>query len=432
MDHHVNTAQQVARLPRKTFPQRATRPVAMMKSSIFRLALLAFVGIAVGRTVWADVPFHQRIDEMIAATAGDLPVAGRSNDAEFLRRIHLDLAGRIPSSEEAREFFHDESPDKRAKLIDQLLAGSDYPRHMSDRFHVMLMERIGENADWSKFLRTSLEANKPWDEMARAMLAPNRDDEDARGAAYFLTARLASRGAMTDVDVPGLTRDVGRLLAGKDLKCAQCHDHVSIDDYKQRDFQGLHAVFLNIKPDGGAKFPAVTEGLFAKKREFMSVFIQEPEETGPRAPGLGEIDIPVFAKGEEYAVPPDKKKRTPGTPKFSPLSALAKGLADGENVVFRRNIANRLWFLMLGRGVVHPLDAHHGDNPPSHPKLLDAMGTHFAARGFDVKWLLREIALSETYQRTSMLPEGQRPPPRDKFVLAHQKRISAEQLLWST
>jgi len=404
----------------------------MRRSVHLHLAVMLLAGVLLPRIVSAQQPLHERIDELVITSAGKLPIAPPSSDAEFVRRIFLDLAGRIPNRDEVRAFLADGSFDKREKLIDQLLAGPDYPRHMSEQFHIMLMERLGNDENWSKFLRTSFEKNLAWDEITQALIHADRENEEARGAAYFLTARLISEGAMADTDVPGLTRDVARLLAGKDLQCAQCHDHLSINDYKQQDFQGLHAIFLNIKEDRSVKFPAVSEGLMSKKHDFMSVFIQAPEQTGPRVPGMGEIELPTFAEGEEYLVPPDKKKRTPGVPKFSPLSTLAEKLTQADNKVFRENIANRLWFLMLGRGLVHPLDEHHSDNPPSHPKLLEELGQQFAEHHFDIPWLLKQIALSDTYQRTSVLADGQQPPPRDKFVLAHQKRISAEQLLWST
>lgn len=398
----------------------------------FRWATIAvFLLVVWSNPIHAEKPLHQRIDELIIAGAGDQG-APLSGDAEFLRRVYLDLAGRIPTRDEALAFLKDESPDKRARLIDRLLAGPEYPRRMTELFNVILMERRGENDEWTKFLRTAFESNKPWDQMARDLLHPDADNEEARGAAYFLTARLVSEGAMAAVDVPSLTRDVGRLLAGKDLQCAQCHDHLSIDDYKQKDFQGLHAIFMNIQARRDVQFPAVSEKLMAKKHEFMSVFIQEQEETGPVVPGKGEVEIEVFPEGEQFAVEPDKKKRIAGVPKFSPLSRLAEGLAAAENEVFTRNITNRLWFVMMGRGLVHPLDEHHSANPPSHPELLDVLASEFAAHKFDIKWLLREMALSETYQRTSVIPDGQESPPPEKFLLALEKRLSAEQLLWST
>lgn len=403
-----------------------------MKRTLVSLAALLLVSLA-GQAVAAGEaqPLHQQIDHWILAGAGDAQPAGRSGDAEFLRRLYLDLGGRIPTRDEAVAFLDDDSADKRTRLIDQLLASDLYPRRMTEAFHVMLMERRGDNPEWEQFLLDAFQKNRPWDEMARDLLRPDAENETTRGSAYFYTARLISEGAMADVDVPGLTRDVARLLAGKDLQCAQCHDHISIDDYKQRDFQGLHTIFLNIKQQRLA-FPAISEGVMTKKQEYMSVFIQTPEATGPVIPGGKELEILTFEKGEEYLVPPDKKTKTAGIPKFSPLGELAQQFAQAENREFTRNIANRLWFLMMGRGIVHPLDVHHSNNPPSHPELLDALAKEFAAHRFDIKWMLREIALSDAYQRTSVIAADAKPPAPERFLLAIEKRISAEQLLWST
>ncbi len=235
---------------------------------------------------------------------------------------------------------------------------------------MMLMERRGDNEEWSNFLRAAFEQNKPWHLMARAILNPDADDEELRGAAFFVTQRLVKEGAMAPVDVPGLTRDVGRLLAGVDLQCAQCHDHLTISHYSQQDFQGLHMIFENVQARRDVKFPALEEKLMQTKKEFKSVFEQVTLQTGPVVPGHGEVEIPTFKKGEEFLVPPDRKKRTPGVPKFSPLSELATGLAARENAVFIRNIVNRLWFSMMGRGLVEPLDLQHADNLPTHPELL--------------------------------------------------------------
>lgn len=379
----------------------------------------------------AGESLHGQIDRFIAAKAGDAPLAPQSDDAEFVRRIYLDLAGRIPTVGEAEGFFKNASSDRRAQLIDRLLAGPDYPRRMQDLFHAMLMERRGDNEHWAKFLRSAFEHNMPWDQMARAIIKADADDEKQPGAAYFLTARLVSEGAMAPVDVPGLTRDVGRLLAGVDLGCAQCHDHVSIDQYKQRDFQGLHMVFENVQTRRDVPYPAVAEKVMTAKKDFMSVFEMEDMQTAPRIPGGKEIEIVAFAKGEEYAVQPDRKTRAPGEPKFSPLRELASGLASAENELFCKNIANRLWFVMMGRGLVEPLDLHHGDNPPSHPEVLELLAREFATHRFDIKWMLRELALSQTYQRTSNVSTDETATRPAAYILANEKRLSAEQLFWS-
>jgi hypothetical protein len=375
---------------------------------------------------------HPQIDALIEARIDGGTVAPQSDDAEFLRRVYLDLAGRIPTAEDARRFLSDSAGDKRETLINDLLSGPDYPRRMRELFHAMLIERRGDNEEWTAFLRNAFEQNMPWHLMARAILKPDAEDEQLRGAAFFMTQRLVKEGAMAPVDVPGLTRDVGRLLAGVDLECAQCHDHLTVSDYEQRDFQGLHMIFENIKTRTDLKFPAVSEGLLAEKKEFKSVFEQVAMKTGPLIPGGTEVDIPAFEKGKEYFVAPDRRKRTPGLPRFSPLGSLSENLASPQNDLFTRNIVNRLWWLMMGRGLVEPLDLHHSENPPTHPELLDLLASEFAASGFNIRWLLRELALSKTYQRTTRLPyPSVAEQPAESYAVGLEKRLSAEQLFWS-
>ncbi len=374
----------------------------------------------------ADAPLHERIDALIAAGSPGETASPTADDAEFLRRVYLDLAGRIPSTSEAAGFLNDAAPEKRAGLIRALLNGPDYPRRMQELFHVMLMERLGEHAGWEAYLRASFAANKPWDQLVRELLSGKAADESTRGAVFFLSKRLEHYGE-NPVDYPALTRDVGRLFLGVDLRCAQCHDHLFINDYKQADFQGLHAFFQNVEL-GDAKTPTVVEKPTLKRLEYMSVFKKVARETGPRVPGLVEIEVPPIKPKEEYITPPDPKTKTPGVLKFSPLARLAEQLPSPENPAFARNAVNRLWFVMMGRGLVHPLDLTHGENPPSHPELLDLLANDFVAHKFDVRWLLEELALSHTYQRSSQLPDGRDEVQQDRFLTALEKRLSAEQL----
>lgn len=380
----------------------------------------------------AATPLHERIDELIAAKAGGT-VAPPAADAEFLRRVYLDLAGTIPTAGEARQFLSDASPDKRARLIDRLLDGPDYARRMADAFDVVLMERrTGTDANaaaWQAYLRASFAANKPWDRLAREILNPDADDPDTRAAALFYTRRLEKVG-QNPTDYPGLTRDIGRLFLGVDVKCAQCHNHIYIKDYKQRDFQGLFAFVGQTFIRTDVKYAAIGEKPLAAKVEYVSVFKPgEKAQTGPRLPfAAADVDVPTFAKGQEWDRPPDAKKNSPGVPKFRTLSLLAEQAARADNDPFKRNIANRLWFLMMGRGLVHPLDLAHKANPPSHPELLTLLADELAAGGFDIKAFLREMALSQTYQRSGVLPDGGADVPPESYRVAGLKRVSAEQL----
>lgn len=398
-----------------------------MPRATLSLALLLCVGVAN-----AAEPLHTQIDALVdaKAKADGVPLSAPADDSEFVRRAFLDFAGRIPTSDEAKAFFADTSADKRTKLIGKLLAGPEYAPRMADLFHVMLMERLGDNAEWTKYLKESFARNEKWDAMVRAMLRADPKDTAQPGASFWLAKRLENYG-QNPVDYSGLTRDVGRLFLGKNFQCCECHDHITVDDYKQGHFQGLHTFFKNTYLVNPAKM-TVGERPTTEKAPFASVFTKVQMATAPALPGLAMIEIPALAKGMEFSEPPDKKAGTPGVLKFSPLKEISERLPTKANADFTRNSANRMWFLLTGRGLVHPLDLHHSGNPPSHPELLDLLAKEFAARDFDIKWLLREIALTKTYARSSKLSADAKEAPHAKyFATALERRLTAEQLLQS-
>ena len=384
-----------------------------MRATLFSLFIILLV--ASPRSQATD-PLHIQIDRLVNARLSG-SIAPVTADHEFLRRVTLDLAGRIPTVEETRSFLNDDSSGKREALIDQLLSGPEYPVAMAGLFNVMLMERRGENEDWDRFLTTSFAANQPWNEIVRQILAPSADNEDARGAAWFYKRRLEKSGQQV-TDYAGLTRDVGRLFLGVDLQCAECHDHLMIEDYKQQEFQGLFTVYKNVSIRN-EKFPAINETAITEKLEFISVFGSEQQLTGPRIPFGQEFEIP----------PPSEQKPDRNTPpEFSSLKLIAANLPSQENTLFCRNSANRIWFALTGRGLVEPLDQFHSDNQATHPELLDLLATEFAAHSFDLKWLLKQIMLTQTYQRSSRMP-GQTKSQR--YGQACLRRLTADQQLAS-
>jgi len=351
----------------------------------------------------AQDPLHVRINQIVdKATLG--PRGEKADDLAFLRRIHLDLAGRIPSIDQARAFLADTTPDKRAKEIDRLLASPDYSRHMALVFDVMLMERRGNShvktAELRAWLRKAIEENKPYREIAAAFIDADGTPEKVREASAFFLERGGEPNLMT--------REIGRMFFGVDVQCAQCHDHPNIDDYLQTDYYGLFAFVSRtsvFRPD--AKKPALLAESPNGVASFKSVFTDRQAITGPRAPGAVEITEAFFAPGDEYTTRPAKNVR--GIPKVSRRAKLAELVGKGGNRYFDRNIANRLWAIMLGRGLVHPVDQHHSDNPPAIPELLDLISTEFAKSDYNVRFLFREIALTEIYQRSFQLPANLAP-----------------------
>lgn len=404
-------------------------PIVFRRISI----LSVFAWLAVGTTAYADDPnpLHERIDDLIQEPLQAV-VAGPASDAEFMRRLYLDLIGRIPSRTEASEFLNDASSNKRTLLIDRLMASDDFPDRLANVLDVMLMERMEGHDEWRAYLRAALKANRPWHVMAGEIASPDSENEATRGSAFFISKRLEKYG-QNPTDYPGLVRDFGRLFLGVDLQCAQCHDHLFVDDYKQADYQGLFAFFGPTSIRRDLTYPAIAEKLVTDKVAYKSVFIMADEQTGPRLPFREEIEVQTFPKGEEYSQPPDGKTRFPGKLKFSPLSELGKRLPD--HPLFRKNIANRLWWVMMGRGLVTPLDQHHRENPASHPDLLNLLGDELSVRDYDIRWFLRELALTRAYQRSSLIPE----PLQDAdangnlstYQIAIEKPLSTEQFLFS-
>lgn len=406
----------------------------MRKSTWPRLALTCACLCAVwltGRTVSAAGPLRTQVDALLTRQAAGKAFAAPATDAEFVRRVYLDFTGTIPTATETRAFLADKAADKRAKLIERLTASPKFAEQLAEAFNIQLMERNGANEEWRKFLTESFRANKPWDQLAREIISPDFKDEQLRGAGWFITRRLDKVGQQ-DTDYPGLTRDIGRLFLGLDLQCCQCHKHLTVKDYKQVDFNGLFFPIQNLKMQaagGDYKTAWVQEGLVTNKYEFVSVLSSVKGATGPRVPLGAEIEIPAYATKEEmWAVPPDPKTRKAGVPKFSPLRELATRLAAADNPQFARNLANRVWWQLMGRGLVEPLDLHHSENPASHPELFELLAKELVEHKFDVQWLVRELAQTQAYARSSVLPTSADQVPEHLFLAAKERPLAAEQL----
>ncbi|MFT7639662.1 MAG: hypothetical protein ACI9G1_001399, partial [Pirellulaceae bacterium] len=368
-----------------------------MRFSCVLAALLCLQFSALSEIGFADTPLNVTIDEHIMASlskSGITP-ADRCSDADFVRRIYLDLNGAIPSSDVTRKFLDDSDENKRAKLVDGLLQRDQFAQRMATVFDVMLMERRPDKYvttdEWRSYLSASFAANKPLNSLVREILGNDGVDDNLRPAAKFYLDRA--------VDKDTLVRDIGRLFLGVDLQCAQCHDHPNIDDYLHEHYYGLSVFVAGSKtfklPDG----KIVLEETVMREVEFASVF--DPDTTRKTGPRLlaALMKIPESTAGEEYIEKPSRSVRA--VPKFSLRTLLAEKLPSDETPEFARNMANRLWAMMTGRGIVHPLDMHHSANPPSHPELLAALAKNLAETNYDTKTFLREIALSATYQRSS-------------------------------
>ena len=314
---------------------------------------------------------------------------------------------------------------KRIQTIDQLLERPEHARHMQHVFDVTLMERLPTKhvkiEQWQDYLYRSFQENISWQQLTWDILSTTGAEPESRGPARFLLDR--------ELKPELVTRAIGRVFLGRDLQCAQCHDHPAIDDYPQQHYYGLVSFFSRAYL---FKDPKDKQSSIGEKAEgttkFTSVFTNEEATTFPRILNLPVIADPAADK-EPYLAKPDKNTR--GIPKYSRLQQLPEAITCADNIAYRQNIANRLWYLMMGRGLVEPLDMFHAANAPTHPELLNLIADDLQQHEYDMRYLLKQLALTKAYQRSSLT----KAPQEDtavRYTSAQMKPLSAEQLAWST
>jgi hypothetical protein len=317
--------------------------------------------------------------------------AAEADDAEFLRRATLDLTGRVPSWQRARAFLDDRDPDKRRKLVDELLAGPEYGRHAAAVWRDLLAppdDSAKPRPDTlSPWLAEQFNRNRGWDAIVRDLLTAEGPVQRTPQLGFVLAHADGLHPR------PELLADAtARLFLGVSLQCAQCHDH-PFARWKQADFWGLAAFFSHVRPDSPKGGPnlAIIEGEplpQAGREPPRGAALLVPGEKGPAAGKVVRARFPGGAElGEDVAEP------------FRPR--LADWLTARDNPYFARNAVNRLWARLFGRGLVEPLDGLGGDNSPANPALLDLLAREFADSGYDLKHLIRGLCLSRAYQRTS-------------------------------
>jgi hypothetical protein len=371
-------------------------------------------------------PLHELIDQLIAAGVSNFEERSSppSSDAEFLRRVYLDLTGRTPTSQQARKFLRSTAPDKRTKLIDSLLVSPEHVRHLQYVFDVMLMGRRPEKhitlQQWRGYLYEAFRKNTTWVQLTGEILTSDGEAEASRPAARFLLDR--------ELNAEVVAGDIGRIFLGRDLECATCHDHPEVGDYPQRHLFGIWA-FLNRSyffTDAESKITSLGERATGVVK-FTSVLTNRESATSPRILDSPAIEDPPLQE-DPYDAEPGKKTR--GIPKYSRRLQLASAIVSPDNRAYRLNIANRLWAMLIGRGLVEPVDMFHAANPPSHPELLELLADDLLEHGYDMRRMIREIMLSKTYQRSSKRITNEEFAAQQYYV-ALSKSLSPEQLAWS-
>jgi hypothetical protein len=322
------------------------------------------------------------VDEAVLAELRrlNLEPSPLSEDAEFLRRVYLDLIGRLPEPEEVRAFLAEPASNaKRSRVIAGLLAREEFVDFWTLKFGDWLLLGGKKAAEfptrtYHAWLREQLARNRPLDALVRDLLVAEGDPAKSGPANFYA---LAS-------DPRDLGEYVGSLFLGTQIACARCHAHPA-DRWTQDDYHAFAAYFARVTQQGGRV-------RIAERGEVEHPKTHRPVAARP----LGGMATPPGAG--------------------DPRAPLAEWLVAGDNPLFARNLVNRVWKHLLGRGLVEPVDDLRPTNPAANPALLDALAANFVQHQFDLRWLVREIAGSRTYQLTSRATAGNR---RDSQLFSH-------------
>lgn len=373
-----------------------------------------------GKLLPAEKSVAEVIDHYVEArlAAEKISPAEQIDDVNYIRRVTLDLIGRIPTPPEVRDFVDSKTKNKREQLVDRLLASPEFIDHQVNEFDWMITEGKG---NLRGYLADAFRAGRTWDRIFRDLMLADDEALQQKGATDFLKTRMK--------DQDRLTNDVSTLFFGVNISCAQCHDHPLVDDWKQGHFYGFKSFFNRTFENGD----------FLGEREYGLVSYQTPKGEQRQA----EL---MFLSGRKVSEPeakePDgkakkaeqdqlkklmEKKQPPPAPKFSRRAALVDtALAAEERPRFAKSIVNRIWYRLLGRGLVMPIDQMHSANPPSHPELLEWLARDTAEHDFEFRRLMRGIVLSKAYSRSSRWDKADRPAP-ETFAVANVRPLTPTQ-----
>jgi hypothetical protein len=382
-------------------------------SSVRRVALSIVVFGAVAHSdsvVSADeatasgvAPAAVVFDELLAKEFWGA-VAPQAEDGPLLRRLYLTLVGVPPTLDELDAYQADSTVDRYQRVVDDLLQRAEFVEHWGEKFDVMLMERRPNTHipqdQWTQWLRDQIAADRPLHELFADLLVADGAPGPNRPASRFLLDR--------GVDPHLITRDIGRIYFGRDLQCAQCHDHPAIDSYLQTDYHGLLGFVSSLQmqeiTEGETKLQMVAEKS-PGDAPFESVFRRgQQHRVLPHLFTAEEFSQPWTIPGEDYH--PQELANRPLRPLHSRRGQLAEAIRSGSLDVFNRTLANRLWQTVLGRGLIEPVDFVHAENPPISEALLVAAAEQLVTEKFSLRRYVRHLVMTDAFRRGS-LPVGE-------------------------
>jgi hypothetical protein len=357
-----------------------------------------------GKPLW-DIPDFKPanyIDEFALAKWKKLGLrpSPLADDATFLRRVTLDLCGRLPTTAETRAFLADTSADKRSKLIDRLLDLPDYPAYFAMRWGTILRNSNlagATNAAYAfhNWIKDMIAQNRPYDEFVRGIVAAAGEWQEAPAINWYWQSR--------DDQLHQVTADTAQVFLGVRLQCARCHHH-PYERWGQQDYYGLAGFFTRLGRKSFGEPPPY--------------FASANVTTGEKNPLTGKTPEPKYLDGKEVKF----------TAEEDPRHALVDWMARPDNPFFARALVNRLWGHFLGRGLYHEVDDQRETNPPSNPELLDALAQDFIRHKFDVKHVIRIIVNSRVYQLSSE-PTEHNKNDRQNYARYYARRMPAEVFL---
>lgn len=343
------------------------------------------------------------------------PVA---SDEEWIRRVHLDLIGQIPSAETVEKFVKDRDPAKRSKLIDQLLDDPGYVQNFTNVWTNLLIgrrtpRRVSRNG-MQKFLREAFAKNRPWDETVQDLVTAEGHFEE-NGAVNYLLAQMQNNDEAVQV-----TAATTRLFLGIQVQCTQCHNH-PFNDWKQNQFWEYNSFFRQMRRVNHRKTDPKTGRQVDDYSEIVATGFDGPVYYEKRS-GLMQVAYPIF---EEFKVSPDS-----GVERRKEFSKL---IVKGDRPLIATAIVNRMWGYFMGYGFTRPVDDMGPHNPASHPELLNKMAEELVKKDYDLKQLARWICNSEAYNLTSQYGsknEIDSPERGETPLFSHMyvKNMTAEQL----
>jgi hypothetical protein len=354
--------------------------------------------------------------------------APTADDAVFFRRVSLDITGVIPTAKDVTAFLADTSPNKREKAVDSLLASPAYADHMTNMWDRILLGRdvkpgVVDRFAFRAWLHAQFEKNVPYDKWVFDLVTST--GQNSVGGRLFQRADPTVEdvndpkvnGAVNWVlhfdNLPDAAGTVSRTFLGVQIQCAQCHDHKT-EKWKQTDFRDFAAIFNRTKPQL-LEDPKMAVGT----RKIAVVDLDHAVRFGKNAPP----DIAMYLQA-----PPRALDGTDFSKAQNRRQAFAKWLIDPKNAWFSREIVNRTWAQFVGRGFFEPVDDYRESNPPVLPELLDKLSADFVASGYDLKHLMKLMALTEAYQRADATSQ---PGDDDEKLWGHfqLQRLGPDELL---